>query len=67
MAQMIRQQPQPQQIQINVGIEAKIAELGLEVGIAQVGDTYRLSWRKAARSHAASAIEIGIDGPYPES
>ena len=46
VAEMIRQPPQPQLTQIteiNVGIEVKIAELGLEVGIAQVGDTCRLS------------------------
>ena len=46
VAEMIRQPPQPQLTQIteiNVGIEAKIAELGLEVGTAEVGDTSRFS------------------------
>jgi len=46
VAEMMRQPPQQQLIQIteiNVRIETRTAELGLEVGIAQVGDTSRLS------------------------
>ena len=61
MAQMIRPQPQLTQItEINVGIETKNVEPMLDVGIAQVGDISRFTWRKRAKSHAASVNEIVI-------